>query len=430
MKDYKIDKFNEIKLIEVYNKLLPNINDTIVFRWVRELIFDLFKLGKPTIKISVYFYYQELLRISFWEWTWWFVEKYLAISDEWELLLWFDKVSYEDFWGTCKDLTYITTEYENYICDDDINIYLSRKAEVLYNIFDRLWLKILGYSWILSDEIGWNLKDEWVDKEYNFIINIENRDLFVNNSIQTLAENIREKKYTIERLEETVLSEIIILWEEFWRWNKNIPYEIKEFKWISKYDILSILLILHLKNKIELKEYSNHKNELYINLLQPIEIKTNKNKFDKRKLKRWIKAENLILSLNSSNTTLKVYFKSDNSHYLDILLSDLGFLTIKWKTKKSLEYFTSFINGEEIDTLEKNRKQIKEINDNFKKELKIIDNIISPKNGKYVLVPDIKLIKTSDDVLWHPWRYVSLNENVEYYDDYYLSATNTINRNY
>jgi len=172
---------------------------------------------------------------------------------------------------------------------------------------------------------------------------------------------------------------------------------------------------------------------LYNELVKIIKNRKNKSdlrlvKLDKRKLKKWVKAKDLMFSLEW--LTLNVYFKKDNSKYLDLYLSELDLLTKFGKPRKIVFFLRDIIKNKSIETTEKNRQYKKIINNNIKKLLWLNDDVFFAKNWEYKLIPSIKQYRervTSDDVLWHNWRYIQYNE--EYIDNYYWNQTNTINRN-
>jgi len=288
----------------------------------------------------------------------------------------------------------IKSNKEIFIKDDDFIVYWDKfNCFKQLKIIDRKTNKLNNFRFLLlRDYINRKTNVDWLD--WYMIIDLieELKKQNINNKVLI---NIIEKEW----FKKPTIESRFYSFENLDMWNTIIYF------WKTLYNEL-VKIIKNIKNKSDLSLV----------------------KLDKRKLKKWLKAKDLMFSLEW--TILKVYFEKDNSKYLDINISELGLLTKFGKPKRIVLFFRDILKNKFIKTNEKNRQYKKTINNNIKELLLLNDDVIIAKKWEYKLIPSIKQFRervTNNDVLWHSWRYFSYNE--EYMDNYYWNQTNTINRN-
>ena len=302
------------------------------------------------------------------------------------------------------------------ICNND-NSYKS----IIVDINNSYWLdNITNSNEIIIDD-----KDFYIyGEKYNcfkqiWVIDKKNNKL--NNTKYLILRDYINRKTNINWLEWNKLIELIEKLKKSYNNNKELILKIRKL-WFkepeSKYRFYCF-------ENLDMWSIITHNWKTLYNELVKIIKNNNKNDFkiiklDKRKLKKWLRAEDLMFLLDW--VILKVYFKKDSSKYLDIHLSEFNFLYKSGKPKKIVNFFKTIMANQNIETSENNRQSKKTINNKIKELLLLNDDIIIAKNWQYKLVPYIKQDReriTSDDVLWHPWRYIQYNEN--YIDEYYLN---------
>jgi len=137
---------------------------------------------------------------------------------------------------------------------------------------------------------------------------------------------------------------------------------------------------------------------------------------DKRTIKKYATVDKLEYSVDSTNSSLKLYINWAAQVYQTIHFSELGFLTEWGKPNKRSVVFHRLVKGSDVHTNENNRQQVSKINNTFKEILKLENKVIEPINWKYKLQIAKKQSPErviTDDVLSHHWRHISLPKDYE-----------------
>jgi len=420
MKNFEINVFDEKKLIKKYTTL--KVEEELSYSNIEELILGIFNSKNNIIRIH---YYIDIPWLS------------MALGG-------YDSISSKDEYfkreficddGSIQSPSWVSAQesnaeenglkipkYKMISTDKNIDIYLKKVAEDIYTDLSKLWIDVAWFSWILDNDD--EKQEALIIKDFYFSIQINDRELFMEQSIKFLI-NKNKWEYSPDKLKELVIKNIQEENAELGKEWKDIPIWIMQRLSIS--EIKNTLIILHLEEKIRINSCDfNHSfridilniSQWYIENQKLNSVPSESEKHDRRKLKRWILANQLTLELKALE--LIVYLKSSPLPYLKIDLRDRRLSTKKGEPKKALTHLINLLKGNGIETIEKNRKQIGTLNAMFKKEIKISDNIIiSKKTGSYGLVPDIKSYKrTGGDVLDNEGRYISYNDAI-HTDEYY-----------
>ncbi|MFK7779777.1 MAG: hypothetical protein QM490_01405 [Candidatus Gracilibacteria bacterium] len=271
MENFKISFFNDKELIKDYSK--KDISNNIIFYSMEELIFELYNSKENTIKIIDKLYEREILLVAQNK-DYITPDGYFYNAEDISIL---DKnftekvddegnIHYTDTTVTnyrglekiinkINDLTYLSIK--------DTEIYLNNKIEKLYDLLDYLGLKIIAFSGINEPKRQIDLADG-VQNIYSFIIDIQDKNKFNKSAIEAIEDNIKVKGFVIKKLKENLLNKILELDEKYGTEGKNIY--IKNENKTSNFRLL--LILLNLDNKISIKEYSNNKDEFYINIVE------------------------------------------------------------------------------------------------------------------------------------------------------------------
>jgi len=279
MKNFKINLFDDKKLNKKYD--ISIIEEYINYSNIEKLIYSIYNTDKEYINLSYLFYYQELLHLTnsydYKDTTDdYFKTKYI---DEFWCLLSENKLSTlvsfsEEAWEEIKyreiefDIQEISWKsinsgkeeisYISELSDKDLKVYLNKKSEEVFQELDILWLNQIWFSGLI--EPSEELKEEWVYEEFNFIIKINNRKLFIENSIKYL-ESLNKTEYRISKLKELAIKKIKETDEKFWKDWSNIPIKIK-----TKSSQIT-LLILQLEWIIHINKFNILDKKVYVDIL-------------------------------------------------------------------------------------------------------------------------------------------------------------------
>ena len=293
MKDYKIDAFNVEELQKGFD--ISKSETSLLMQWLENIIFQIVSSDLSTFYIYENFYDKEWFMLlinnkqkyidTFWA-TYseqelsteqYLYEQWREYEDEaWNILV--ERVEFPEYKEIQIDWydyssgvevpikKVVNKSYSNpYFWKDDLEIFSNKKVEKLYNFLKHLWVEILWYS-------GFTEPRRQVDSasgalnEFGFTFTIKNKERFIGHCIALLEDKLQNTKspFAVQKRQELLMDDIQALNEKYGTQWKNISIKNKN----KTIEFETILILLHLKGKINIPNFYNWKEEYSLDILE------------------------------------------------------------------------------------------------------------------------------------------------------------------